>query len=341
MIQTQNLAIGYKTSRKTQKIIAAHLNMSIAPGECIALLGKNGVGKSTLLKTLSGIIPPIEGNILIHQKDLQTLQALEKAQALSLVLTESIQLGYFKVVDLVSLGRYPYTGWLGKLQQEDKRWVDRALELSGMSDFREKNFIQLSDGEKQKVLIARALAQDTPLMILDEPSNHLDYPSRMLVFELLQKLARQTQKSILVATHDLEMALHFCNRVWLMFQEDDQTTRIEAGLPEELALKGSFEKLFKPSVFTGFLPLGNLSATPTPYNGTYKITGDAQGALWTHKALEKATPDLNFIHTEINIQVEHQGISNYRWILSHQEMESNRHFHSLEALIQFLKKFSA
>ncbi|NJM80983.1 MAG: ABC transporter ATP-binding protein, partial [Flavobacterium sp.] len=195
VIHTENLSIGYKTKNNTTTIIE-NCDISIAAGNLIALVGANGVGKSTLLKTLTGIIAPINGEVLLYDKAINKYTPTELAQELSICLTESLPPSNLTVYEIVALGRQPYTNWLGTLTNEDRNKITEAIELTGINAFIEKKHYEISDGQLQKTLISRALAQDTAIIILDEPTTHLDLVHKVALIKLLQKLTHETGKTI-------------------------------------------------------------------------------------------------------------------------------------------------
>ena len=203
ILTISNLEIGYKTN-KTTKSVAGSLNLSLNPGELVCLIGPNGSGKSTLMKTLAGLLPALQGNIFLNDVNIAQISRKLLAQKLSLVLTEPIVTGNLTAYDLVSFGRYPYTGWLGTLTDPDRHHVDEAIQQAGITPYVQRNIHELSDGERQKAMIARALCQDTQIILLDEPTAHLDLPNRVDIMHLLKTLSRETDKAILLSTHELD-----------------------------------------------------------------------------------------------------------------------------------------
>lgn len=211
IITTSHLSIGYG-----QKVLASELNLQLHSGELTCLLGPNGVGKSTLINTLAGYLEPLSGSILVNGQPLQSFTAQQRAQLVSVVLTDRIQVENLSADRLVALGRAPYTGFWGNLSEEDERIVSESLNMVGMTAFGQRQFTSLSDGEKQKVMIAKAIAQQTSIIILDEPTAFLDYPSKVRTLHLLRQLAHQTGKAILLSTHDMEQSLALADYLWLM-----------------------------------------------------------------------------------------------------------------------------
>lgn len=239
ILKTSNLSIGY-TSKKATVVIAEQLNLNLVAGKLIALIGANGIGKSTLLRTITGIQHPLQGTVLLNDKNIATYKPLDLAQHLSLVLTEKLPPSNLSVFELVALGRQPYTNWIGTLTQTDIDKVQQALELTQIEHLAQKKHYEISDGQLQKVLIARALAQDTPLIILDEPTTHLDLLHKVSLFKLLKKLTQETNKCILFSTHDIDLAIQLSDEMIIMTPE-----MVVQDEPCNLISKGSFATLFK------------------------------------------------------------------------------------------------
>jgi iron complex transport system ATP-binding protein len=239
ILSASNLSIGYVT-KKEKIVIASNLNLNLKAGKLVSLVGANGIGKSTLLRTLCGIQKPISGIVFLNEKDIQSFQPLTLAQNLSLVLTEKLPPSNLTVFELIALGRQPYTNWLGKLSDEDLEKVNHAIQLTQIENLKDKKHFEISDGQLQKVLIARALAQDTPLIILDEPTTHLDLLHKVSVFKLLKKLSKETNKSILFSTHDIDLAIQLSDEMIVMTEDT-----IIQDEPCNLISKGVFNSLFK------------------------------------------------------------------------------------------------
>jgi iron complex transport system ATP-binding protein len=238
-LSTSNLSIGYKTKRSTI-IIAEKLNLNLQEGKLIALIGANGIGKSTLLRTLSGIQKPISGTVLLNDKNIHKLDPRLLAQNLSVVLTEKLPSSNLTVWELIALGRQPYTNWIGKLTDTDIAKINEAIALTQIEHLISKKHHEISDGQLQIVLITRALAQDTSLIILDEPSTHLDLQHKVTLFKLLKKLTQETGKCILFSTHDIDMAIQLSDEMIIMTPED-----VVQDQPCNLIMKGSFNALFQ------------------------------------------------------------------------------------------------
>jgi iron complex transport system ATP-binding protein len=239
ILQASKISIGY-TSKKVKNIIASNIDLSLENAKLIALIGANGIGKSTLLRTITGIQNPISGTVLLNGKNIHGLDSLTLAQKLSVVLTEKLPPSNLTVWELIALGRQPYTNWIGKLTDKDIAKINEAIELTQISHLISKKHYEISDGQLQIVLIARALAQDTPLVILDEPTTHLDLLHKVVLFKLLKKLTQETGKCILFSTHDIDMAIQLSDEMIIMTPEN-----VIQDQPCNLILKGIFNTLFQ------------------------------------------------------------------------------------------------
>jgi iron complex transport system ATP-binding protein len=239
ILSTSDLSIGYKTKKATV-MIAEKLHLTFQAGKLIALIGANGIGKSTLLRTITGIQKPLSGSVVLNGKPIMEYQALDLAQNLSVVLTEKLPPSNLTVFELVALGRQPYTNWIGTLSDTDIEKIKLALSQTQISHLAAKKHYEISDGQLQKVLIARALAQDTPLIILDEPTTHLDLLHKVSLLKLLKKLTQETGKCILFSTHDIDLAIQLSDEMIIMTPET-----VVQDAPCNLIRKGSFDTLFK------------------------------------------------------------------------------------------------
>lgn len=235
----KELATGYENKGK-RILISENISAEMKQGSLISLLGPNGAGKSTLLKTICGFLPALSGSIMICAKELHAYKKEELARTLSIVTTERPALMSTNVKELVSMGRTPYTGFMGRLTAEDNDIVDKAMRLTGVESMADRRVGTLSDGELQKTMIAKAIAQDTPVILLDEPSAFLDFPSKVELMLLLRRLAQDEQKCILLSTHDLNIALELSHSLFLI----DKKIGYAMGSPEELADKGIIERYF-------------------------------------------------------------------------------------------------
>ena len=231
MIELQHLTVGYG-----EKAILSDINQSLREGQMVCLLGANGVGKSTLLRTLAGFLPPLSGKVMLEGRDLLSFSLSERSRAVSVVLTERVEVPYMKVEDLVGMGRSPYTGFFGTLTKEDKTIIGEAIELVGITDLVGRTIDTLSDGERQKALLAKALAQQTPIILLDEPTAFLDFHAKISTLRLMLRLAHETNKTILLSTHDVGMALRLSDVLWIV-QDGQISTGTTASLTENGILK--------------------------------------------------------------------------------------------------------
>lgn len=261
VLDTKQLSIGYHESTGT-KVVRENLNLHLRNGELTCLLGANGAGKSTLLRTLNGYIPALKGSIVLDGKELSAYSEKELAKKISIVLTERIDDAFITVFELVSLGRSPYTGYFGTLTAEDKEVIERSLEQVHIAHLMHRKYSELSDGEKQKCMIAKALAQETPIILLDEPMAFLDLPSKIETLQLLRNLARKENKAILLSTHELEQALQHADKFWLL----DRQRSIINGTPEDLVLNGAFAEVFDSN---------NIKFDST--DGTFKMKDSPKG----------------------------------------------------------------
>lgn len=244
IIKTSNLSIGY-SSKKKEITIAANLNIELGKGKLVCLLGKNGIGKSTLLRTLTKVQPALRGEIFINNNNLKTLNSVDLAKSLSLVLTEHLPESNLSVYELVALGRQPYTNWVGNLTETDLKFIDTALEQTNIKHLANAKYYELSDGQLQKVLIARALSQNTDIIILDEPTAHLDIHHTIETFALLKKLAKEFQKTIIVSTHEINLALQVADILWLM-----TPSNFLADTTENLIENDSLNQLFESDLIS-------------------------------------------------------------------------------------------
>lgn len=269
LLKTQGLTLGYKKSEQST-VLFENLNLSLHKGELVCFMGPNGIGKSTLIRTLAGLQKPLAGEITFTDK-----------ATVAIVLTDKLSSLSMSVYDLVAFGRYPYLDWRIQLSEEDKNIINRAITLVHINHLENKKLFELSDGQMQMAMIARALAQETPILLLDEPTAHLDLNNRVEIMNILRKLSRTTDKSILVATHELDLALQTADLLWLA--TSDKT--IHTGIPEDLVLDGSFDTIFQ---FKGFdLKTGRVDHEI--HRGiSVQLLGEGFEVMWTRNALERS-----------------------------------------------------
>lgn len=281
-IEIKDLTIGYSLRGRKQKIVKQNISQQLYAGEVTCLLGRNGAGKSTLLRTLSRFQQPLSGEIILRGKNLSLYSEQECALNIGVILTDRTYAGGITVFELVALGRHPHTGFFGKLKKQDKDIIFESMEKAGIVYKSNSYIAELSDGERQKAMIAKVLAQECPVILLDEPTAFLDVNSRIETMALLRELARKENKSILISTHDMESAIRMGDRFWLM----DKEIPFVSGIPEDLILSGAFEKLFNHGkIFfnrnTGILDTEIISGKPI------FISGDAVVTYWVMNALKK------------------------------------------------------
>jgi len=244
IVDLQHVSIGYQ-SRKKHTIIASDINVQLHKGTLVCLLGKNGIGKSTLLRSITNVQPVLSGEIYIKGTSIRKFSPAAFSKTISLVLTERLPESNLTVYEIVALGRQPYTNWIGTVTEADKNFIDKALNETNTHHLSDQKINELSDGQLQKVMIARAIAQDTELIILDEPTAHLDIHHKIETFSLLKKLAQEFGKTIIISTHEIQIALQLADELWLM-KENSFT----AGSTEVLIDNGSLTSLFSSQLIT-------------------------------------------------------------------------------------------
>ena len=289
ILHTENLSIGFNRNRKSEIILHKGINISLNKGEFVCLLGPNGAGKSTLIRTFVGFHKALSGKVILNNKEIGNYSEKELAKQISVVLTEKTDTTNITVNELVAMGRYPYTGFFGKLTTDDLRIVDESLEQVGIAEMQHKLCGELSDGEAQKTIIAKALAQKTPIIILDEPTAFLDLPSRIEIMQLLKTLAHNTGKTILLSTHELDLALQHADRLFLLAQGKE----IKYGTPEDLVLNRDFNSFFEKDGIEFDNNSGNFLCTDNETKHI-NISGSGIEFYWVSRALRRN----DFIHNE-------------------------------------------
>lgn len=328
----RSLGIGY-ARRADVRTVAADLNLTLRAGEFVCLLGPNGVGKSTLIRTLAGMQPALAGQIEVAGKCYSQIPPRERARLVSVVLTESTPVSMLDAYSMVALGRHPYSGWFGGLNTHDHERIAWALSAVGAQKLADRPVTQLSDGERQRITIARALAQETRVMLLDEPTAFLDLPRRVELMQILRLLAEREQLALLLSTHDLDLALRFADRLWVLTPEG----RILSGYPEALALSGAFAEVFKTPRISWDPRSGNFRAHPNP--SLYaQVSGEGVATLWTKKALERlgfGLIDEPTDHAALYIKLRETKQLGTTWHL--QLGAQTEDFDSIESLIDWLR----
>ncbi len=306
-----DLSVGYR-----KQPILSSLNLSAAECELVALVGRNGIGKSTLMRTIARLQPAISGRIHIGGKSLADYSRSELACLLSIVSTESVGVSHMTVKQLVALGRFPYTNWIGRLTGADVAAVEEAIQLVGITHLVDKNMHEISDGERQRAMIARTLAQDTNMILLDEPTAFLDMPNKYELIRLLHRLTRKKRKTIIFSTHDLNIAMQEADKLWLMVDD-----RVYEGAPEDLILSGQLVRIFEGSKLQFDDNKGEFNIKRSDAR-SIKLFGHGKNLFWTRKALERMgyaidNQDSNFSDIHVIVSdtqpvfwtVTHQGTS--------------------------------
>ena len=306
-LTTSDLTVGYRTYQVENRLFE-NLNLTLDSGQLICFMGPNGSGKSSLIRTIAGLQKPLSGKIITQN----LTESADIPKLLSVVLTEKVTSINMTAYEVVTYGRYPYMDWTIKLSPEDNNIIDRSIHQVRIKDFIHKKLYELSDGQVQMVMIARALAQDTPIILLDEPTAHLDLNNRVEIMRLLQNLSRLTNKAILVATHELDLALQTADKIWLTGKEKNILT----GIPEDLILNGSFDEIFR---FKGFdLKSGKILHE---YHRKIKIQliGKDHEFLWTKNALERNGFEVTDEPSNVTITIDRGN--NIKWLVRKDEVE--------------------
>lgn len=320
-----NLSVGYSH----KGVLLKNLSLSLPGGELVCFMGPNGIGKSTLIRTLAGLQQPLGGEVVYKNKDgsrvsHKDLQRIPKKVAV--VLTDRISTANLTVYDLVTYGRYPYLTWNLQLSDTDTEAVDQSIARLRLDHLKEKKIYELSDGQMQMVMIARALAQNSDIILLDEPTAHLDLNNRVEIMSLLRKIARESAKAILVSTHELDLALQTADRIWLAGSDQNILT----GIPEDLVLDGSFDSIFQ---FKGFdLKTGKV-IHEVYREQRVNINGGGHEYLWTRNALERNGYRITTHDYQYEIEV-HSSPKELHWTVS--TTEDTHRAESLNHLLQIL-----
>ena len=280
-VQTRDLSIGFRGTGENAGVIFKGINVTAGKGELVALFGPNGIGKSTLLRSLAKLQIPLSGEILLFNENIRNYSRTRLARMLGFVSTEIIHVNNLRVRDLISLGRYPYTGWMGRLGTDDTEKVDDAINMVSARHLEHKFIHQLSDGERQRAMIARTLAQDTSIIVLDEPTAFLDLPNKYEIVHLLQKLASEREKTVIFSTHDLNIAIQEAGKIWLMLDD-----RVLQGSPEDMILDGSFGKMFENTSLKFNKSRGEFRIRREHYR-SIGLSGPEPERRWTKNALER------------------------------------------------------
>ena len=282
ILAARSLAVGW--SGRIERVLASGIDLEIRSGELAVLIGPNGSGKSTLLRTLVGLQAPLSGSVALCGSQVAQMTVEERSRRAACVFTDRYDPGYFTVFDIVAFGRYPYTGARNRLESGDLAAVRGAIAAVGLEGLASRGFSELSDGERQKALIARAIAQDCPLLVFDEPTAFLDAPARVEVFHIVRDLARASRKAIILSTHDIDHALRYADRLWLM----DREHRFKAGAPEDLAMSGGIGRAFDGDGFRFDVSSGSFKSAAARSPLCVEIVGSASPAeTWVERLCER------------------------------------------------------
>lgn len=282
ILSSESLAIGYQISDRKSKLVHENISFSLQEGELTSLLGANGAGKSTLIKTMARFIPPLKGSMLLAGRSLRSYSRVELAKMISVVLTDRVMDGNLSAREVIALGRYPHTGFFGRLNKSDREIIKQSAIATGTEGMLDREIGSLSDGERQKVLIAKSLAQQTPIIVLDEPTAFLDIKSRIEVMQLLHSLAREEGKAIVVSTHDMDAALRLSDTLWTLKKGEG----LSCGATEDMVLSGCISTLFDdPNISfdtnTGSFSIKKEGLLPV------EVTGDSNVTPWLTSALKR------------------------------------------------------
>lgn len=330
MLEIRSLLIGYGKAGKSRPLLPP-LNARAAKGELVAVIGRNGIGKSTLLRTVVGLLAPLGGSVIIDGKNLHDYNRTELALKAGYISTEQVRIDSMKVAELVELGRYPHTSWNGRLTEEDMVAIDFAVKKTGLTQLAGRFVNELSDGERQKAMIARVIAQDTGVIIMDEPTAFLDIISKFSIIQLLRSLADEKGSCVLFSTHDLQMALNECDRLWII--GDDS---FYDGAPEDLVLAEIPNRLFHDNNIV-FSHSGESFGYRKILKGDVTVKGTGIQKYWTRKAVNRAGFRAVDDETDISIEVAYNG-KKTKWHCS----EKGRNVlvaDSIYEMVQWLKKY--
>ena len=322
-LSLSNLSVGYRN-----RTILHHLNLSADECELVALIGRNGAGKSTLIRTIARLQPALSGGATIAGKPLDQYTRTELAGLLSFVSTEPVNISHLTVRQLVSFGRFPHTNWIGKLTTEDIALVEEAMHLVGITSLGDRNLYEISDGERQRAMIARTLAQNTKLILLDEPTAFLDMSNKYEVIHLLHHLTRTKRKTILFSTHDLDIAMQEADKLWLMVDNI-----LYEGAPEDLVLNHQLARIFEGTElhFDDCKGVFNIRRKDIRL---VSLSGKGKLFFWTKKALERLGFLVREHENDKQMSISVSETASPLWTVNTREEEL--HFHSIYELSKFL-----
>ncbi len=301
VLETSDLSIGYSQGEEKDSVVAEDLSLNLLRGELVCLLGPNGAGKSTLIRTLAGIDKPLAGKVLMEGVDAGSMMPRERARLTSVVLTDQAPSGMFTAYSVVALGRHPHTRWTGTLQDRDRSRIEWALKVVGAGSLSERQIGELSDGERQKVMVARALAQESKVLFLDEPTAFVDLPRRVELMQILRNLAHEQGLAILLSSHDMDLSIQCADQLWLMNSEG----KIVKGYPEDLALGKQIAHAFQSDTVDWDSDEGRFRLHRRPAR-LASLEGEGSIALWTRRALARKGYGIGSVEqAELEVIVTH------------------------------------
>jgi iron complex transport system ATP-binding protein len=326
ILSVNSLKTGFR-SGGSEKVVIKGFNTSVRQGELIAVIGRNGSGKSTLLRTIIGLQFPLSGTILVEGNDLQSYGRMELARKASYISTEMVRALNMTVFDLVALGRYAYTNWTGKIDSANHSVIMDALNKTGMTTMISRFIGELSDGERQRAMIARVIAQETNLMVMDEPTAFLDIGSKFEILHLLHDLSKSNNRTVIFSTHDLHLAMNHADKIWLL-----KNSGVVEGAPEDLMLQGEFEHIFDSASVKYNAEQGTFIFSGQP-KGSIHVQGEGIMRGWTEKALSRAGFEISGKVTSQYVVVPSGSSRN--WSLVSENIQTQ--FSSLYDLLEGLK----
>ena len=327
ILSFDSLKIGYVSGRH-EKVLLPPINACADKGELISVIGRNGIGKSTLLRTLTGLQPSLGGEIFYRDKNIRDYSRMDLAQKVGYISTETVKVSNMSVYDLVALGRFPHTNWIGKIDTKNHEAIMDAIAKTSMSAFCQRFVSELSDGERQRAMIARILAQDTGIMVMDEPTAFLDLGGKYEILHLLHVLSRKSEKTIIFSTHDLQMAISQSDKIWLI--HDD---KLMEGAPEDLMIKGAFDNLFDSSHVKFNSEQGAFSFRSED-KGSIFIVGEGILRHWTEKAINRSGFSVSAAKTTPYIIVPSGNKSKWQLLTNN----SSHEFGSIYELVSCLSR---
>lgn len=325
------MSLGYRQGKELSVILEG-LNLQVHSSQLIGLIGENGAGKSTLLKSIMGMIPVLQGDLKIMDSDIHSLSPRKKARLIAYVEASANLPGNLRVHEVVAYGRYPYSSLLGKPDKKAKEKMRDAMQQMNVLQFADRQLHQLSDGEKQRCMIARAIAQDTPVIMLDEPAAHLDIANRYELMQMLRRLAEEQGKSIIMSSHDLDIVLNFTDKIWLIHERN-----IIAEVPEDLVVSGNIELLVGASELNFSMENAKFEL-PVSTRGVICLKGEGHIFQWTKRALTRIGFDVKCNKSEgVNVIVKVHS-DDLLWEVQFSK-DNSETVHSIECLIESLKSY--